>query len=117
MTAKKALIFTSTSAESRNPAPEVIATPRDRNPPQMSDQALKGILTFIDVHIFNVNEEMKVTAVGTSEPSSVSVKKSGGEWDRTIRPGDGEEKTLGVSAGDQCFAMNVWIKFENGQKG
>lgn len=69
------------------------------------------------VHHLNNTDEMKVTAMGASEPSFVSAKKSSGEWDWTIRLGNGEKKVLGISARDQCLAMNVWTEFENGQKG
>jgi hypothetical protein len=57
---------------------------------------------------------MKLTAVGTSESSSVSTRKSGGEWDRVVRPRVGEEVTLSISAGEQCFALKVKIKLETG---
>lgn len=82
----------------------------------MSDQALSGVLTRIDLHIFDIVEDMTVTAVGTSESSSVSTRKSGQDWERTVRPKAGEEITLSVSAGEQCFALNVRIKFEVAHK-
>jgi hypothetical protein len=69
------------------------------------------------VHHLNNTDEMKVTAMGASEPSSVSAKKSSGEWNETIRLGNGEKRALGISARGQCLAINVWIKFENRQKG
>lgn len=69
------------------------------------------------VHHLNNTDEMKVTAMAASEPSSVSAKKSSVERDLTIRLGNGEKKVLGISARDRCLAMNIWIKFENGQKG
>lgn len=82
----------------------------------MSNQILTGTPTFIVFDIFDIVEETTVTAKGASETSSVSTRKSGQDWEPAFRPRKGEEMTLSVPAGGQCFVLNVWIKFETGQK-
>lgn len=77
----------------------------------MSDQALQGVLTFIDIDIFEIGEAMKMTAVGKGKSSSVSTRTSDG-WDAVIRPNDEEEISIDVPRGRQVCAMKVWLKFE-----
>lgn len=40
----------------------------------MSDEALKGSLTFISAHVFNTTENWTVTAVGEDNESFVTIR-------------------------------------------
>ena len=77
----------------------------------MSEQALKGVSTYIEVHIFDIAEDMKMTAIGEGESSSVSTRTSGG-WENNVQPNDKEEISINVPSGRQVCAMKVWLKFE-----
>lgn len=104
-----------TTLESTPTYTEAAATERDRTDAshyaEMSDQALEGVLSFIEVHIFEIHEDMKMTAVGKEESSSVSTRTNAG-WEKVIQPNDKEEISINVASGRQVCAMKVWLKFE-----
>lgn len=91
---------------------EATITRSTLNTTEMSDQALKGTPTFIDAHVFDITEDMRVTAVGKGESSSVSTKTSAGLWKHVKQPQDAEELSINVLGGEQVYAVKVWLKFE-----
>lgn len=78
----------------------------------MSEQALRGTLTYIEAHKFEISDDLELTAVGCGDESAVSTKDSAGDWDQIIKPSDNERINATVSAGGQVYALRVWLKFE-----
>lgn len=78
----------------------------------MSEQALRGILTYIEAHKFDISDDLELTAVGCGDGSAVSTKNSAGDWQHIIKPSDEERINATVSAGGQVYALRVWLKFE-----
>jgi hypothetical protein len=78
----------------------------------MSDEALKGNLTFISAHVFNATENWTVTAVGEGNESSVTIRFPGDEWGDNHQPADKEEIKFAVATNERIYATKVKLKIE-----
>ena len=78
----------------------------------MSDEALKGNLTFISAHVFNATENWTVTAMGEGNESFVTIRFLSDEWGDNHQPADKDEIKFSIAADMRTYATKVKLKIE-----
>lgn len=76
----------------------------------MSDEALKGNLTFISAHVFNATEDWTVTAEGDGDESSLNIRLPNDDWGDNHQPADKEVIIFDVVANERIYATKVKLK-------